>query len=151
MNMDRKILAVLVLVLALASGCDWIRAKLDMPTSEDIAKKKELIARKEAAEKATAVTADSLVAVDSVAQQTVPQAAKPEAQKPEPTASGCRLPGWRPASMFAGCAAATGNGRANGWFCKRKLFTIFLIAMWRTIIWKTNTRNGSGGMPAKWW
>ena len=40
MNMDRKMLAVLALVMALASGCDWIRAKLDMPTSEDIAKKR---------------------------------------------------------------------------------------------------------------
>ena len=66
MNMDRKMLAVLALAAALASGCDWIRAKLDMPTSEDIAKKKELIAKKEAAVSAT-VAADSLKAADSVA------------------------------------------------------------------------------------
>ena len=68
MNMDKKMLAVLALAAALISGCDWIRAKLDMPTSEDIAKKKELIAQKEAAEKAALVAADSLAAVDSTAQ-----------------------------------------------------------------------------------
>lgn len=90
MNMDRKMLAVLALVMALASGCDWIRAKLDMPTSEDIAKKKELIAQKEAAEKAAAAVADSLVASDSTVQQVSPESVpfKPEVQKPEPTASG---------------------------------------------------------------
>ena len=90
MNMDRKMLAVLALVLALASGCDWIRAKLDMPTSEDIAKKKELIAQKEAADKAAAAVSDSLVAADSTLQQVSPEPvpSKPEIQKTEPTASG---------------------------------------------------------------
>ena len=90
MNMDRRMLAVLAIVVALASGCDWIRAKLDMPTSEDIAKKKELIAQKEAAEKAAAAVADSLVASDSTVQQVSPESVpfKPEVQKPEPTASG---------------------------------------------------------------
>ena len=93
MNMDRRLLAVLALVMALASGCDWIRAKLDMPTSEDIAKKKELIAQKEAAEKAAEVASDSLAAVDSTAQQAAqePETAKPEVQKPEPSATGLNL------------------------------------------------------------
>ena len=93
MNMDRKMLAVLALVMALASGCDWIRAKLDMPTSEDIAKKKELIAQKEAATR----VADTLQAVDSTAQTSIAEAdtaktetpvSRPEVQKPEPAASG---------------------------------------------------------------
>lgn len=93
MNMDRRLLAVLALVMALASGCDWIRAKLDMPTSEDIAKKKELIAQKEAAEKAVEVASDSLAAVDSTAQlaSPEPETAKPEVQKPEPSATGLNL------------------------------------------------------------
>ena len=91
--MDRKMLAVLALVMALASGCDWIRAKLDMPTSEDIAKKKELIAQKEAAEKAAAAVADSLVAADSTVQQVTPEPepSKPEIQKPEPASSGLNI------------------------------------------------------------
>ncbi len=91
--MDRKMLAVLALVMVLASGCDWIRAKLDMPTSEDIAKKKELIAQKEAAEKAVEVASDSLAAVDSTAQLAAPEpeTAKPEVQKPEPSATGLNL------------------------------------------------------------
>ena len=93
MNMDRKMLAVLALVMVLASGCDWIRAKLDMPTSEDISRKKELIARKEAA----ARVADTLQAVDSTERTSIAEAdtaktetpvSKPEVQKPEPTASG---------------------------------------------------------------
>ena len=93
MNMDRRLLAVLALVMALASGCDWIRARLDMPTSEDIAKKKELIAQKEAAEKAVEVASDSLAAVDSTAQLAAPEpeTAKPEVQKPEPSATGLNL------------------------------------------------------------
>ena len=91
MNMDRRMLAVLAMVVVLASGCDWIRAKLDMPTSEDIAKKKELIAQKEAAEKAALVAADSLAAVDSTAQQVTPEPARQEVQKPEPSASGLNL------------------------------------------------------------
>ena len=48
MNMNKRLLIVLALAVVLASGCDWIRAKLDMPTSEDIARKKEMIAQKEA-------------------------------------------------------------------------------------------------------
>lgn len=93
MNMDRRMLAVLALVMVLASGCDWVRSKLDMPTSEDIAKKKELIAQKEAADKASVVVADSLVAADSTSQQVapVPEASKPEVQKPEQTSSGLNL------------------------------------------------------------
>ncbi len=93
MNMDRRLLAVLALVMALASGCDWIRAKLDMPTSEDIAKKKELIAQKEAAQKAAEVASDSIAAVDSTVRQTAPEpeTAKPEIQKPEPSSSGLNL------------------------------------------------------------
>ena len=93
MNMDRRLLAVLALVMALASGCDWIRARLDMPPSEDIAKKKELIAQKEAAEKAAEVASDSLAAVDSTAQMAAPEpkTAKPEVQKPEPSATGLNL------------------------------------------------------------
>lgn len=91
--MDRRLLAVLALVMALASGCDWIRAKLDMPTSEDIAKKKELIAQKEAAQKAAEVASDSIAAVDSTVRQTAPEpeTAKPEIQKPEPSSSGLNL------------------------------------------------------------
>lgn len=94
--MDRKMLAVLALVMALASGCDWIRAKLDMPTSEDIAKKKELIAQKEAATR----VADTLQAVDSTAQTSIAEAdtaktetpvSRPEVQKPEPAASGLNI------------------------------------------------------------
>ncbi|MBQ6309991.1 MAG: SPOR domain-containing protein [Bacteroidales bacterium] len=91
--MDRKILAVLALTMALTTGCDWIRAKLDMPTSEDIAKKKELIAQKEAAEKAAAAVADSLVAADSTLQQVSPEPvpSKSEVQKPETASSGLNL------------------------------------------------------------
>ena len=87
MNMDRRMFAILALVMALASGCDWIRAKLDMPTLEDIAKKKELIAQKEAAVKA----ADTLQAVDSTVQNAIAEAnaTKPEVQKP--SASGLNL------------------------------------------------------------
>ena len=93
MNMDRRMLAVLALVMVLASGCDWVRSKLDMPTSEDIAKKKELIAQKEAADKASVVVADSLVAADSTSEQVapVPEASKPEVQKTEPASSGLNL------------------------------------------------------------
>ncbi|MBR5074734.1 MAG: SPOR domain-containing protein [Bacteroidales bacterium] len=84
--MDRKFLAVLALTMALTTGCDWIRAKLDMPTSEDIAKKKELIAQKEAAPGA----ADTLQAVDSTAQASIAEV-EPEVQKSEPTASGLNI------------------------------------------------------------
>ncbi len=51
--MNRKItvlskVAAVCITAVLLSACDWIRAKLDMPTSEDIALKRELIAEKEA-------------------------------------------------------------------------------------------------------
>ena len=89
MNMDKRLLAVLALVMALASGCDWIRTKLDMPTSEDIAKKKELIALKEAAVKASVpsdtLKADSLQMTDTTAVTSIAEA------NPEPSASGLAL------------------------------------------------------------
>ena len=87
MNMDKRLFVVLALTAALASGCDWIRAKLDMPTSEDIAKKKELIAQKEAAVK----EADTLQVADSTGQNAIAEgnATKPEVQKP--SASGLNL------------------------------------------------------------
>lgn len=90
MNMDKKMLAVLALAAALISGCDWIRAKLDMPTSEDIAKKKELIAKKEAAVSAT-VSADSLKVADSVAVASEAENKAPSKSNTVNTESGLQL------------------------------------------------------------
>ena len=61
--MDRKLLAVMALSALLFSGCDWIREKLDMPTSKQIAEKREKIiaAQKTAAQKDT-LKADTLAA-----------------------------------------------------------------------------------------
>ena len=89
MNMDKKMLAVLALAAALTSGCDWIRAKLDMPTSEDIAKKKELIAKKEAA--AATVAPDTLKASDSVAVVSEAENNAPSQSNTVNTGSGLQL------------------------------------------------------------
>ena len=66
--MNKRLIVVLALAAVLACGCDWIRAKLDVPTSEDIARKKEMIAQKEAEKVvlAQAAKADSLQVADSV-------------------------------------------------------------------------------------
>lgn len=61
--MDKKLLAVLALSALLFSGCDWIREKLDMPTSKQIAEKKEkIIAAQQAAVKKDTLKADTLAA-----------------------------------------------------------------------------------------
>ena len=73
MNMDKKMLAVLALAAALISGCDWIRAKLDMPTSEDIARKKEMIAQKEAEKVVIAAATDTAQVADSVSVESKPE------------------------------------------------------------------------------
>ncbi len=92
MNMNKRLLIVLALAVVLASGCDWIRAKLDMPTSEDIARKKEMIAQKEAEKVvlAQAAKADSLQVADSVsatAENVQGTSVEPSAAKPDATAA----------------------------------------------------------------
>lgn len=93
MDMDRRLLTVLALSAVLVSGCDWIRARLDMPTSDDIARKRELIARKEADQKAAVASSDSLVPADSTVRIAVPEPETSQTgiQKPEPSASGLNL------------------------------------------------------------
>ncbi|MBP5229008.1 MAG: hypothetical protein J6Z32_02545 [Bacteroidales bacterium] len=61
--MDKKLLALLALSALLFSGCDWIREKLDMPTSKQIAEKREkIIAAQKAAVKKDTLKADTLAA-----------------------------------------------------------------------------------------
>ena len=62
-----RVVAVCI-TAALLSACDWIRAKLDMPTSEDIALKRELIAEKEA----QIVDTTKLLVADSVKLSALP-------------------------------------------------------------------------------
>lgn len=92
MNMNKRLIVVLALAAVLACGCDWIRAKLDMPTSEDIARKKEMIAQKEAEKVvlAQAAKADSLQMADSVStssENVQGTTVEPSAAKPDATAS----------------------------------------------------------------
>lgn len=88
MNMDKRLLIVLLFSAFLFSGCDWIRAKLDMPTSEDIARKKEQIARAEAAKAAAASVSDTASSVDTTSVQTN---ADSTAAKPAEQTSGSAL------------------------------------------------------------
>ena len=45
--MNNKILLVCVAATLILGGCDWVRSRLDLPTSKDIAAKKAFIVKKE--------------------------------------------------------------------------------------------------------
>lgn len=45
--MNNKILLVCVSATLILGGCDWVRSRLDLPTSKDIAAKKALIVKRE--------------------------------------------------------------------------------------------------------
>jgi hypothetical protein len=45
--MNNKILLVCIAATLILGGCDWVRSRLDMPTSKDIAAKKALIVKRE--------------------------------------------------------------------------------------------------------
>src|SRR5574344_216418 len=45
--MNNKILLVCIAATLILGGCDWVRSRLDLPTSKDIAAKKALIIKRE--------------------------------------------------------------------------------------------------------
>ncbi len=81
MDMDKRFLIVLTALALTVSGCDWVRSRLDMPTSQDIAKKKELIAQKEASDKARLAASDTSVQKKLASEGEVAETEAPAAGK----------------------------------------------------------------------